>query len=604
MKLISCLIGLICLSICSCAVLTVDTQIKIIAFNNFHGQLEAPGNLRANAATAAPTIPVGGAEWMAAYVDSLKAKNPNNVVVSAGDLIGATPLISALFHDEPTIETMNRLGLEFNAVGNHEFDEGRDELLRMQHGGCHPQDAFTCQGAAVGTPVPFEGASFAFLAANVQDTTSKKTLFAPYAIKTFGKVRVAFIGMTLKETPTIVSPSGVAGLEFTDEAATVNGLIPKLRARGVRAVVVLIHQGGTQPVTQAADTINSCAGNLSGTPITAIVNRLDDEVDLVISGHTHQAYNCLLANKTGRLISVTSANSIGRVLTDIDVAVNPTSGDITSVTAQNTLVDRSATGIAPDAEIAAIVSKYRALATPIANRVIGEITAAMPDSPANLAGETALGEVIADAQLQATAPANLGNAVVAFMNPGGIRSPGLLYPSSAAAEGDGKVTYGELFTVQPFGNSLTTLTITGEQIHILLEQQFTGCHVGNAPAEWNYPASDTTGQSFNRILQVSSGFTYSWSANGPACDKVSRYSIRLNGAEINPQRNYRITVNNFLADGGDKFYVLAKGIQRLGGAQDVDALEAFFNDSKNDGDTSRSGVQIVPGPQNRITRLN
>jgi 5'-nucleotidase len=191
MKFINQLIASLCLPLCSGAVFAADVPVKIIAFNDFHGQLEAPGNLRANAATAAPTIPVGGAEWMAAYVDSLKAKNPNNVVVSAGDLIGATPLISALFHDEPTIEVMNRLGLEFNAVGNHEFDEGRDELLRMKNGGCHPSDDYSCQGAAVGTPVPFEGANFAFLAANVQDTASKKTLFAPYAIKTFGKVRVA-----------------------------------------------------------------------------------------------------------------------------------------------------------------------------------------------------------------------------------------------------------------------------------------------------------------------------------------------------------------------------------------------------------------------------
>lgn len=604
MNVINRLTTFFCFSICSCAAYASDVSVKIIAFNDFHGQLEAPGNLRANAATATPTIPVGGVEWMAAYVDSLKAKNPNNVVVSAGDLIGATPLTSALFHDEPTIEAMNRLGLEFNAVGNHEFDEGREELLRMQNGGCHPHDSNSCQGAAVGTPVPFEGARFAFLAANVTDTTSNKTLFVPYAVKTFGKVRVAFIGMTLKETPTIVSPSGVAGLEFTDEAATVNALIPKLRARGIRAVVVLIHQGGTQPLTQAADTINSCAGNLSGTPIAPIVNRLDDEVDLVVSGHTHQAYNCLLANKSGRLISVTSANSIGRVLTDIDVAVNPKSGDITSVVAQNKLVDRSATGIVPDAEIAAIVSKYRALAMPIANRVIGEITAAMPDSAVNPAGETALGDVIADAQLQATAPAGMGNAVIAFMNPGGIRSPGLLYPSGAAAEGDGKVTYGEVFTVQPFGNSLTTLTLTGEQIHILLEQQFTGCHAGNAPSEWNYPANDITGQSFNRILQISVGFTYAWSASGPACDKVAPESIMLNGNVINPMLSYRVTVNNFLADGGDKFYVLVKGNQRLGGAQDVDALEAFFRNPLNDADATRAGVQVAPGPQNRITRLN
>lgn len=600
-KTIAASLALFFLSNYGCA---ADAGVKIIAFNDFHGQLEAPGSLRVNAASATPTIPVGGVEWMAAYVDSLKAKNPNNVVVSAGDLIGATPLISALFHDEPTIEVMNRLGLEFNAVGNHEFDEGRDELLRMQNGGCHPIDSNTCQGAAVGTPVPFEGADFSFLAANVQDVVSKKTLFAPYAIKTFGKVRVAFIGMTLKETPTIVSPSGVAGLDFMDEAATVNALIPKLRARGVKAVVVLIHQGGTQPVPQAADTINSCIGNLAGTPIAPIVNRLDDEVDLVISGHTHQAYNCMLPNKAGRMISVTSANSIGRVLTDIDIDVSPTTGDITKVSAQNKLVDRSATGIVPDAEIAAIVGKYRALAMPITNRVVGEITAAMPDSAVTLAGESALGDVIADAQLQATAATGLGEAVVAFMNPGGIRAPGLLFPSSAAGEGDSKVTYGEVFTVQPFGNSLVTLTLTGEQIHILLEQQFVGCHAGNAPASWNYPAADTTGQSFNRILQVSSGFSYVWSSIGAACDKVDPESIKLNSVTINPVGQYRVTVNNFLADGGDKFYVLAKGNQRLGGAQDVDALEAFFANPLNDADLSRNGVQVAPGLQNRIVRLN
>lgn len=603
MKLINCVVKLLSFSVCSCAVYAADVPVKIIAFNDFHGQLDAPGTLRANAAAAAPTIPVGGIEWMAAYVDALKAKNPNNVVVSAGDLIGATPLISALFHDEPTIEAMNRLGLEFNAVGNHEFDEGREELLRMQNGGCHPSDSNSCQGAAVGTPVPFEGARFNFLAANVYDSASKNTLFVPYAIKTFEKARVAFIGMTLKDTPTIVSPSGVAGLEFLDEAATVNALIPKLRARGVKAVVVLIHQGGTQPLTQAADTINSCAGNLVGTPIAPIVNRLDDEVDLVISGHTHQAYNCLLPNKSGRLISVTSANSIGRVLTDIDIEVNPKSGDITSVNAQNKLVDRSATGIVPDAEIATIVSKYRALAMPIANRVIGEITAAMPDSAINTAGESALGDVIADAQLQATSASDRGNAVIAFMNPGGIRAPGLLYPSSAAGEGDGKVTYGEVFTVQPFGNSLTTLTLSGEQIHIMLEQQFTDCHAGNTPASWAYPAGDT-GQAFNRILQVSAGFTYTWSATRPGCDKIAPESIMLNGNVINPALEYRVTVNNFLADGGDKFFILTKGKQRLGGAQDVDALEAFFANPLNDVDASRNGVQIAPGAQNRIIRLN
>jgi len=578
-------------------------NVKIIAFNDFHGQLESPGTLRVNAATVAPTVAVGGVDWMAGYIARLQAQNPNSVVVSAGDLIGASPLISAFFHDEPTIEAMNRAGLEFNAVGNHEFDEGKDELKRMQNGGCHPTDPNSCKGASVGTPVPFEGAKFQFLAANVVETASGKTLFPPYAIKTFGKTRVAFIGMTLKDTPTIVTPSGVAGLTFKDEAATVNALVPKLRARGVETIVVLLHQGGTQPVAQAVDTINQCVGNLAGSPMPGIVSQLDDEIDLVISGHTHQAYNCLLPNRNGRLIPVTSANSQGRVLSDINVTINDASGEVSAIAANNIVVDTTATNVTPNAQIASIVNQYKAIATPIANRVIGEITAAMSNTAASAAGEIALGDVIADAQLAATAAPGFGDAVAGFMNPGGIRAPGLNYVSSPAGEGDGKVTYGEAFTVQPFGNSLVTLTLTGKQIHIMLEEQFAGCNATNAPAEWQYPASDTTGQTFNRILQVSQGFTYSWSAQGPACDKVDPASIAIDGIVVDPNANYRITVNNFVADGGDKFYVVAQGTHRLGGAQDIDALEAWFNNPAADSNPSLPGVQVAPGAQNRITLM-
>jgi len=216
------------------SVQAATTTIKIVAFNDFHGQLESPGTLRQTpTSTAASNVAVGGVDWMAGYIAKLKSQNPNTVVVSAGDIIGATPLISALFHDEGTIETMNRLGLDFNSVGNHEFDEGKTELKRMQTGGCHPTDLNSCRGVDVGTPVPFEGAKFKFLAANVVETATGKTIFPSYAIKVVGGVRVGFIGMTLKETPTIVTPSGVAGLEFKDEAATVNALIPQLRARGV-----------------------------------------------------------------------------------------------------------------------------------------------------------------------------------------------------------------------------------------------------------------------------------------------------------------------------------------------------------------------------------
>jgi len=560
------------------------TTIKLVAFNDFHGQLESPGMLRVNPTTAQPSVRVGGVDWMAGYIANLKSQNPNTVVVSAGDLIGATPLISALFHDEGTIETMNRLGLDFNSVGNHEFDEGRDELLRMQSGGCHPTDPNSCRGADVGTPVPFEGAKFKFLAANVVDTASGKTLFPSYAVKTVGGVRVGFIGMTLKGTPTIVTPSGVAGLSFLDEAATVNALIPKLRARGVEAVVLLIHEGGTVPTTQSVNTINLCEGDLDGSPIKSIVNQLDNEVDLVISGHTHQAYNCQIANNAGRLISVTSANAQGRVLTDINMAVDTRSGEVTGVSANNIVVDQTQPNIPLNPVIQGIVAGYRTIATPVANRVIGTISATLSRT-ANAAGESPLGDVIADGQLLATVEPEFGGAVAAFMNPGGIRAD-LTFASSNAAEGDGKVTYGEAFTVQPFGNSLVTMTLTGQQIYVMLEQQFTGCNMG-------YPVGAPSGQPFNRILQVSEGFTYSWSEKGTPCDNVDQASIQINGLAVDPAASYRITVNSFLADGGDQIFVLREGTNRLGGALDLDALEAYFI----------VNPVVDPGLQNRITNV-
>ncbi|WP_150047985.1 bifunctional metallophosphatase/5'-nucleotidase [Methylomonas rhizoryzae] len=566
---------------CAAPSTTPTKTIKIVAFNDFHGQLESPGNFRPTPSGSA-SIPVGGVDWLAGYVAELRSRNPDSIVVSAGDLIGATPLVSALFHDEATIETMNRLGLALNAVGNHEFDEGKAELLRMQNGGCHPSDPNSCRGADVGTPVPFEGAKFKFLAANVVDAASGKTLFAPYAINVIGGVRVAFIGMTLKETPTIVTPSGVAGLSFKDEAATVNALVPKLRARGVEAIVVLLHQGGTIPVTQSESTINNCDEGLDGSPLQGIVNQLDDAVDLVISGHTHQAYNCRLPNRAGRLISVTSANAQGRVLTDIDVSINRASGEVVDVQANNIVVDRSSADVLPNTDIKAIVDHYKAIAQPVANRVIGSISADITRT-ATAAGESALGDVIADAQWAATAAVGFGEAVAAFMNPGGIRAD-LSFASGAAAEGDGKVSYGEAFTVQPFGNSLVTLTLTGAQIHTLLEQQFTGCTEG-------YPAgAPASGQPFNRILQVSASFSYTWQEKGTACDNVDPASIKIGGIEVEPDAGYRITVNSFMADGGDQFYVLTQGTDRLGGALDLDALESYF----------QANSLVAPGGRDRI----
>jgi 5'-nucleotidase len=572
--------------------------VKIVGLNDFHGNLQSPGTFGENLSIPAAQRPaVGGAEYVGAYVKRLKAQNKHNVVVGAGDFIGASPLISALFFDEPTVEVMNRVGLDFNAVGNHEFDKGSAELLRLQHGGCKVSngapDPGSCQGAMVGTPTPFEGANFKWLSANVVSTATGKTLLPPVGIKSFRGVKIAFIGMTLKATPTIVTPAGVAGLEFRDEADTVNALVPKLRRHGVEAIVVLVHQGGFQ--SGGLSDINGCDGNLAGSDLAKITARLDDAVDLVISGHTHAAYNCSagtvdvksvngvvtrtprptgLPNASGRLIPVTSASAFGRVLTDIDVTLDRRTRDITAVAATNRLVDRTDAGItaAIDADPALrnLVAAYNGLVSPIANAVIGSITATLPNS-ADAAGNMPAGELIADSQLAATAPAAFGAATIAFMNPGGVRSS-FTFAGSAAGEGDGNVTYGEAFTVQPFGNSLVTMTLSAQDLKNLLEQQFVGCR----------------GQGTQRLLIPSVGLKYQWdaaktcdarindlrlvNANGAVIDQI----VDATGAVVNAAKTYRVTVNSFLATGGDGFTTLNNGSDRLGGAQDIDAMTAYL----------------------------
>lgn len=520
-----------------------EVNLQIIAINDFHGNI---------ATTSSGFGGTGRADFLAANIAAAEAQADNSIFVSAGDLIGASPLISALFHDEPTIEAMNLIGLDINAVGNHEFDEGPAELLRMQYGGSHPVD-----GDLDGDP--FLGADFEFLAANVVVDATGETIFPPYTIRNFQGVKVAFIGMTLEGTPTIVTPSGVAGLTFKDEAETVNALVPQLQQNNIEAIVVLLHEGGF-----SNGGPQDCGTGLSG-PVADIVPQLDDAVDLVIAGHTNDEFICEIDGKW-----VTMADTAGRVFTDIDVTLNRVTKDMTVVNIENKFNLQD--GVTPDPALTALIDKYDALSAPLANTVIGTITSDISRS-ANAAGESALGDVIADAQLAATAPAGFGEAVVAFMNPGGIRA-NLAY-ASTGPEADGEVTYGEAFTVQPFGNSLVTMTLTGEQIDTLLEQQWIG-------------------QTSPRILQVSNGFSYTWDAAMPDGSKVDPAAIMINGLPIDPGANYRVTVNSFLADGGDNFVVLRDGTDRLGGEVDLDALVAYFG----------ANSPIAPGPQNRINRVN
>jgi 5'-nucleotidase len=495
----------------------------------------------------------------------LRARNANTITVGAGDLIGASPLISALFHDEPTIESMNALGLDVTSVGNHEFDEGSAELLRMQNGGCHPVDG--CQDGD-----PFTGAFFQYLAANVLRAGTDQTLLPPYQIRRVGKtnIKVAFIGLTLEGTPLVVTPSGVAGLEFRDEIETINDLVARLRReQGVRSFVVLIHEGGQQtaPFAGGFMNINACE-NFTGA-IEPIVEGLSTDVDAVVSAHTHQPYICRFNG-----ILTTSAASFGRLITSIDLRIDNRSKDVTATDAVNNIVTRN---VAKDPAQTQLIGKYDAISGPIANRVVGSITSDINRNvAAGESGETALGDVIADAQLASAAPADFGGAVVAFMNPGGIRAD-LVFNSNAGGEAPGQATYNELFTVQPFGNTMTVKTMTGDMIYRLLEQQQFGAP-GGVPV---------------RILQVSQGFTYSYDSRLPEGSRVIPGSVAINGVPVDRAASYRVAMNNFLADGGDGFTVFREGTDPLGGEIDLDALVNYF--MKNS--------PVAPGPRDRITRI-
>jgi 5'-nucleotidase len=549
---------------------------QFLSYNDFHGAIDPPTG---SGATVNGT-PAGGVEYLATWLKKLRAEadaeGRKTLTVGAGDLIGASPLVSAAFHDEPTIELMNEIGLQVSSVGNHEFDEGVDELLRIQRGGCHPTDG--CQDGD-----PYRGADFQYLAAN---TISKKTglpILPPISIKFIKGVPVGFVGLTLEGTPGIVNPAGIKNVRFADEIQTANKWGRLLKLLGVKAQVLLVHEGGAQ--TGATPGVSDCTG-FSG-PIVPIVAGLNPEFGLVVSGHTHRFYSCTLPNKAGTSV-VTSAGTNGQLITDTDYTIDKRTGKFAEITAKNVIVENGVrnpdgtwqtTGTPPvfvknpdlvDANAKAVADKYRAAVAPIANEVVGAITADIVRD-AKPSGESPLGDVIADAQLAYT---QANGAQIALMNPGGIRASLTYAPSGA--EAPGAVTYGEAFTVQPFNNLVVTQTFTGAQIKDVLEQQFVGFG----------------GQTTQRILQPSASLTYSYSASAPAGSKVT--AIAINGTPIDPAASYRVTTNDFLANGGDGFSNLATGTDRTTAPGfDVDALTAYLG----------AGAPIAPGPATRITVL-
>ncbi|WP_339130234.1 bifunctional metallophosphatase/5'-nucleotidase [Streptomyces sp. f51] len=525
-------------------------DVQLLSFNDLHGNLEPPTGssgrvteLQADGTTK--TIDAGGVEYLATHLRDARKGHKYSITAAAGDMVGASPLISGLFHDEPTIEALNGLDLDVTSVGNHEFDEGAKELARLQKGGCHPTDG--CYGGK-----KFTGADFPYLAANVTDEKTGKPILKPYWVWKKNGVKIGFIGVTLEGTPNIVSAEGVKGLKFGDEVETINKYAKELQHQGVKSIVALIHEGGAPASTAYNyDCDSPGAGDGISGPIVDIAKNVTPAVDALITGHTHQAYACTIPDPAGRPRMVTSASSFGRLYTDTTLTYDRWSGDIarTAVKSANHVVTRD---VAKAADMTSLITKWKALSAPVASRPLGYIAGDIN----NTGTESQAGDLIADAQL-AYAKSVDPEADLAVMNPGGIRA-GLTYASSGG-EGDGVVTYGEAYTVQPFANTVNLVDLTGAQVITALQQQVGGANEASP-----------------KILQISKGLTYTLDLTKTGAARVVAGSVKLNGTAIDPAATYRVAMNSFLAGGGDGFAELGKGANVRVGEDDLAALGAYL----------------------------
>ena len=514
-----------------------NLKVKILGFNDFHGQLSA-GKL-------VGVRPVGSAGVLTSYLKTAQAGiESQTVIVHAGDHVGASPAASALLQDEPSIQWLNLLAnasctyadkanADCNVVGtlgNHEFDEGKSELLRLLKGGNHVSGPFLED--------PYKGARFPYVSANVVDEVTNRPILPPYVIKRVQGVPIAFVGAVLEATPTIVTPSGVAGLKFLDEADAANSYVPEIKALGVKTIVLLIHQGGSQASYTASTNTALANSALNGADILDVVTRLDSEFDVVVSGHSHSFTNLLVTNSGGKKILVAQAFSASTAYDDIDLTIDPVSKDVVTKSAKivTTFAD-VAPGTTPDPAAAALTAAAEAEVAPLVSQVVGFAPVSATRNQ-NAAGESDLGDIIADSQ-------NLAEGTqFAFMNPGGIRAD-LVVPAGGA-----NITWNDLFTIQPFGNTLVKMNLTGAQIKALLEQQ------------WQPTAT--------RFLQIS-GLGYTWDAALPIGSRIVEIHDAANVA-LNPVAIYSITCNNFLAGGGDGFTTFVGGTNQVGGPIDLDAL--------------------------------
>ncbi|MFF2330144.1 MULTISPECIES: bifunctional metallophosphatase/5'-nucleotidase [unclassified Streptomyces] len=559
---------------------TVDVQ--LLSFNDLHGNLEPPAGsagtvteTQADGTTA--SIPAGGVEYLASSLRTARKGHPYSITAAGGDMVGASPLLSGLFHDEPTIEALNKIDLDVTTVGNHEFDEGATELARLQNGGCHPDEGCYEKGKK------FKGADFPYLAANVTNEKTGKPILKPYTVWKKNGVKIGFIGVTLEGTPNIVTANGVKGLKFHDEIETINKYAKELDRQGVKSIVALIHEGGAPASTSYNyDCDSSGAGDGISGPIVDIAKGITPKVDALVTGHTHQAYVCTVPDPAGNPRMVTSASSFGKLYTDTTLTYDLRTKDIvrTSVKSAGASNPKSANHVVTRdqpkaADMTDLIARWNTIAAPIANRPQGYITADI-NGRGSTAPEKPLGNLIADAQLEGLAPEDKGGAVVAFMNPGGIRAD-LVYTASGS-EGDGVVTYGESFTVQPFTNMMNVVDLTGAQLVEALQQQVSGSNEASP-----------------KILQVSKGLTYTLDMTKTGAARVVTDTIKLNGEAIDPAKSYRVAMNEFLAGGGDGFAALGEGTNKLVGASDLDLFNAYLAAH------STAAAPLAPPATDRIT---
>ena len=591
--------------------------VQLLAMNDFHGRISPASATSSDAKLTAPgpdgqygtpddtTQIVGGAANVATTIKQLRASFEGSAgpggasyFVGAGDLISASSFESGIFEDEPTIEILNAMGLDASSVGNHEFDRGTQELRRVSgatdgYEATHGGTVTACDPAVVTVGVTgcfgngdghdFHGTDFPYLAANVVSRSTGQPILPPYQVFDVGGGRkIALIGVVTRTTPTIVSPDGVADVTFTDEAEAVNRWTEVLVKQGIKAIGVTIHEGGTNT---GADSPNpdGCA-SLTG-PIVDINNRIDDQVDFIVSAHTHQMYDCLLPVPGGRPRLVTQAGYYGRLVSDIRLTVNSSSGDIirdAAYSATNVPVTRSN----PDPTVQGIVDYWNGRAAEAGNVVVGSITADITRAYGgvdangkpieNRGGESSLGNLVARAQLEAMQQDQYGRPVIAFMNPGGLRTD-LDYEAGLGGEQPGQITYRELYNVQPFGNTVNAATLTGAQIAQVLEQQF--------------QADQTSGRRTQLILGTSDGFAYDYDLRQPYGQRVS--NITLDGAPLDPDAGYRVAMNSFLAAGGDSFTAFTSGTDPVTGPVDVDTSVAYFG----------LHSPVSPPPANHATRV-